>query len=263
MGIVFVCSAAFLCLLLLAAILYVRTVRSAAQSLYERYNRYARQVFSEHFVLQPDRVRPEYRTLHPWKALKLIRIAVEPCRSDRFRRIGIVDATLGFAGKMFTLCIQPDYGYNLPVFDLEVIIMGSRRIFVIEFIDAAGVSDDYKDLCYGRMRALKLRSPKLQELPVTRWYRDVVPDFSIHARAHSDQDEELFTLFQHYLDAYVDMAKHAPPASQEVRAQLRRGMVWYTDTLIEKGGPATDVFKMLLGTQGMKEYVRTVMFSID
>ena len=77
------------------------------------------------------------------------------------------------------------------------------------------------------------------------------------------RDDELFEIYQTFLEAYLDMAKNAQPLSPEMSVQVRAGMEKYVDTLLDKGGPAVDVFKKFLGPEKQREYVRTVMFGLD
>ena len=44
---------------------------------------------------------------------------------------------------------------------------------------------------------------------------------------------------------------------------MKEGLEKYVSTLLSQGGPAVDVFKKILGADGQKEYVRTVMFGLD
>jgi hypothetical protein len=82
-------------------------------------------------------------------------------------------------------------------------------------------------------------------------------------KADSSRDEELFKIYQTFLEVYLDMAKNAQPLSPELRDRVKAGIENYVDTLLEKGGPAVDVFKKFLGPEGQREYVRTVMFGLD
>ena len=40
-------------------------------------------------------------------------------------------------------------------------------------------------------------------------------------------------------------------------------METYVETLLDKGGPAVDVFEKFMGPEKQREYVRTVMFGLD
>ncbi len=59
------------------------------------------------------------------------------------------------------------------------------------------------------------------------------------------------------------MAKNAQVLPADQSDRVRAGMENYVDTLLDKGGPAVDVFKKFLGPEKQREYIRTVMFGLD
>lgn len=237
--------------------------RNEGDQLYEKYNSYTREVLAENFQLVPDPIKQEYQTIHPWKALKLIKIATETSEGGKLKRVDIVDSTLGLFMKMFTLLFQPNYNYNVPMFSVDIIFIGGTRIVAIEIIDPAGIKDSNITQHYQKMRAWKTEVDKLKPEPVTRWYKDIVTDFSIHTTVDRSRDDLLFEIYKAYLNIYIEMLKHAEPVSPDLSEEIQEGIEGYVATLIDKGGPAADVFKMLLGNERQKEYIRTVMFSVD
>ena len=59
------------------------------------------------------------------------------------------------------------------------------------------------------------------------------------------------------------MVRDAPEVPAETSRELRAGTERYVSTLLAEGGPAVDVFRRILGPEGQKEYVRSVMFGLD
>ncbi|MBP1722157.1 MAG: hypothetical protein H6Q45_769, partial [Deltaproteobacteria bacterium] len=51
--------------------------RSEGQRMYEKYDRYTEDVLAQSLPLAPYPIREEYRIVHPWKGLKLLRFAIE------------------------------------------------------------------------------------------------------------------------------------------------------------------------------------------
>ena len=238
--------------------------RSEGQRLYEKYDRYTRDTLAQTLPLTPYPIKAEYRVVHPWKALKLLKFSIEAWQSDRFKRINTLDASLMLFMKMYTLLILPNYNYNLPMLSVDIIFMGGGRVFVIELIDPAVIKDDNLEAGYAKMRALKPAEGTLEKMEVSmEWAKDAVRDVSIHSRADRTRDDLLFDLYTSYLNIYLDMARNAQPLSAEESGTVKSGMEWYVDTLIAQGGPAVNVFKTLLGPEKQKEYVRTVMFGLD
>jgi hypothetical protein len=244
---------------------FIMSARSEGEKLYQRYDSYAKQALADNFQLKPFTIKEEYRTLQPWKALRLMKFAIESQEGAPFKRVNTLDASLFLFMRMYTLLITPDYRYNLPMLSADIIFIGGgKRVFVIEIIDPAQIKDDNLETHYSKMRAWEPEIDKLEPMPVNmEWAKDIVTDFSIHARADRTRDEKLFELFKAYLDTYIAMAKNARPVTPEQSKKVADGMKGYVSALIAKGGPAVNVFKQLLGSEKQQEYVRSVMFGVD
>ena len=113
---------------------------------------------------------------------------------------------------------------------------------------------------------MRKRLPEIADLekgPERDWYKDYVTDFSIHAKADNSKDDLMFDIYKTYLNAYLEMAKHAEELTPEMSAKVKQGLEEYVSTLLSKGGPAVEVFEKMLGKEGQEEYVRTVMFGLE
>jgi len=250
-------------IVVLCIVVFVVKARMNANVQFSRYEDYSMQTLSKFSTLEPFDVKPEYRTIHPAKMLKLFKIEVSSYTADRLARVNSLDATMFVFMKMFTLMIRPDYNYNLPMLSVDFIFIGKERVFVIEVIDPAKIDDDNKRTHYDRMRVWQDTIQQYEQSPTPDWSKEFVTDFSIHIKSDESQDDELFEIYRTFLEAYLDMAKNTKPLTGESCDKLRAGMENYVDILLEKGGPAVDVFEKFLGPEKQREYVRTVMFGLD
>ncbi len=248
---------------LAAAGIYVFCAARESRRVHGRYDHYARELLEKHFQLVPGKIKEEYRTLTPLKALGLFKVAGTMSKGDKFAWINLSNATMGVFMKLHTFFFRPDPAYNLPMLSIDVIFMGRKRVFVIEIIDPAQISDETLEVHYNRMRLLKPSSEKIADMPVTRWYKDVVTGFSIHAKADRLDDDLLFETYKKYLDAYIAMVNDAGSISPEQTQKVTEATEWYVNTLINKGGPAVDMLSRLIGKEKMREYSRTVMFGLN
>lgn len=238
--------------------------RNEGERMYEKYDSYTRETLAKHYQLKSYPIKQEYQKVHPWKALKLLKILIESQEGERFKRVNTLDATIFLFMKMYTLLILPNYNYNLPMFSVDIIFIGGERVFVIEIIDPAQIKDENLETHYEKMRAWKPKVDSLEKSKVDMaWAENVVTDFSIHSRADRTNDELLFEIYKSYLDTYINMAKNAEPLVPGLSEKVQQGMEWYVTTLLAKGGPAVNLFKTLLGPEKQEEYVRTVMFGVD
>jgi len=260
----FFAIAGLIILAVLVATPLMMRARSEGERMHKKYDSYTQEVLAQNFQLQQHSVKPEFQTIHPWKALKLFKIAVHSQRGERLARVNSLDATMGLFMKMYTLLLRPNYNYNLPMLSVDFIFIGGRRIYVIEVIDPARIQDENIITHYAQMRARMPDVERFEEMEVNmEWCKDIVTDFSIHIKADREDDDLLFDIYKTYLSAYLSMAKKAAPLTPELSRQVQEGIEGYVSSLLAKGGPAVNVFNTLLGPEKQQEYVRTVMFGLD
>jgi hypothetical protein len=212
-------------------------------------------------MLKPYLVKEKYQRV---KSLPLMDISVSSSTGDRLARVNSLDATMMLFMKMYTLMIRPSYDYNLPVMSVDFIFLPfGKRIYVIEIIDPAKIDDGNKKTYYDKMRAEYAKVAALPSSGTRDWYKDFLTDFSIHSKAEKKDDAMLQEVYRAYLDDYLLMAQNAQKLPPETSLKMKEGLEKYISTLLSQGGPAVDVFKKILGDDGQKEYVRTVMFGLD
>jgi hypothetical protein len=251
-------------LLIVLAVIIASVLRGEGDRMYARYDSYARATLAKNFQLQPYPIKAEFQYIAPWKALKLFQFMVDSRQSDRLARINNIDATMFLCIRMYTLLLRPAYDYNLPMLSVDIIaIPGGKRVYVMELIDPARIDDANKNACYDKMRKLSAELKGFAPVGLRDWFKDFVADVSIHANAKAEDDDKLLAIFQGYLDAYIEMTKNAQKLDTEQSRKVRQGFDLYVTTLLEKGGPAVDVFKKLLGPEKQQEYIRTVMFGLE
>lgn len=232
---------------------------------FAKYDAYTKEVLAGYENLKPFEVKPEYKKLHPGKFpfMKLFKLGVTSEEGSRLKRVNSIDATMMLFMRMYTFLIRPDYKYNLPVLSVDFIFIGKKRVFVMEIIDPAKIEDENKNKYYAIMRKRLPEIADLEKGPERDWYKDYVTDFSIHAKADNSKDDLMFDIYKTYLNAYLEMAKHAQELTPEMSAKVKQGLEEYVSTLLSKGGPAVEVFEKMLGKEGQEEYVRTVMFGLE
>jgi hypothetical protein len=211
--------------------------------------------------LRPHPVSAQYQRV---RSFPLMDISVISRSGERLARVNSLDATMLLCMKMYTLMIRPDEAYNLPVLSVDFIFLPfGKRVYVIEVIDPARIGDANKQRHYARMRAIQAGLADLPTSGTRDWYRDYLTDFSIHSRAGRADDARLQASYQAWLAAYLAMLQDAQPVPDATRQALRAGTERYVSTLLAEGGPAVDVFRRILGPEGQRDYVRSVMFGLD
>ena len=248
-----------LALILIIAAIAVNT-RMDGEKQYAKYASVTSEALKA-FTLKPFQVKANYQHV---QSLPIMDISVSSSTGDRLARVNSLDATMMLCMKMYTLMIRPSYDYNLPVMSVDFIFMPfGKRIYVIEIIDPAKIDDANKKTCYEKMKAQYLKVASLPSSGTRDWYKNFLTDFSIHSKAEKKDDEVLLAVYKAYLDAYVAMVKNAQQLPPETSIIMKEGLEKYVSTLLSQGGPAVEVFKKILGPDGQKDYVRTVMFGLD
>ncbi len=174
-----------------------------------------------------------------------------------------LDVTMFYFMKMYTLMIRPDYAYNLPVLSIDFIFIGDTRVYVIEIIDPAKIDDPNKDRCYAEMRRWSPRVAHFKQSKVSDWFFSFITDFSIHVTADRNDDVVLFEIYKTYLNSYLDMVERAEKVTPDQSRKLEDGLELFVTTLLDKGGPAVNVFKAFMGPEKQRDYIRTVMFGLE
>jgi len=251
-------------ILILLIAVFMTVVRKDGEKMYEKYAQFSAGMLEKNFSLSPFPIKAEFQHVVFPKGLGLFDFLVTSFQSDRLSRINSLNATMFKMMKMYTLMIRPADGYNLPVLSVDFIFMPfGKRVFVIEVIDPARIEDANKNQYYAKMREAAGQVSGFEQSGVRDWYKQYIEDFSIHIKADKTNDELLFATYKTFLAAYIDMAKNAQQLQPQESERVKDGFEQYVSTLLAQGGPAVDVFKKILGPEGQKEYIRTVMFGLD
>jgi len=251
---------------ILAATPFVLRAKREGEKMVALYQKATEEVFKKEGVeIESVVVNPEFQIINPPRALKLIKMIPSRAKTEKLSTIISLDATVFGFMKMYTLLLAPRTGYNFPMLSFDVISIGKDRVFVLEVIDPAHVPADYIASAYEKMRTLKEKVKDLPDIPPDMpWAKKMTMNFSIHTRADHTKEEFFLDLYKEYLATYLEMVTNASQlADEEQSKKVREGIRTYVDTLLEKGGPAVNVFKFLLGPEKQQEFVRGIMFGIE
>jgi len=247
----------------LVAVPLLIKARSEGDRLFTQYESYTNTVLNQRFDLREFPVKPEYKKIHPAKFLKMMKYLVSSRQAERLARVNSLDVTMFYFMKMYTLMIRPDYAYNLPVLSIDFIFIGGTRVYVIEIIDPAKIDDPNKGRCYAEMRRWSPRVAEFKQSKVSDWFFNFITDFSIHVTADRNDDDVLFEIYTTYLNSYLDMVERAEKVTPDQSRKLQNGLELFVTTLLDKGGPAVNVFKTFMGPEKQRDYIKTVMFGLE
>jgi len=250
-------------IILVIAVLAAVKARNESDRLFTQYETYTNKVLDERFELKEFPIKQEYKKLHPVKLLKMLKFMFTSRQADKLARVNSMDATMFYFMKMYTMMIRPDYAYNLPVLSIDLIFIGGMRVCIVEIIDPAKIDDPNKERCYAEMKKWVPRTLEFKQVSMSDWFSNYVTVFSIHITAGREDDEVLFEIYKSYLNAYLDMAENAEKIGPEKSKKLEAGLDEFVTTLLDKGGPAVNVFDKFMSPEKKSEYIRTVMFGLE
>jgi hypothetical protein len=242
---------------------YVVTSREEGGKMLGAFQKYTRDIFrKENVELQTVTVKPEFQVISYGKPFTLIRMVPSRSLAEKISTITSTDATLFGFMRMYTLFMTPKDGYNFPLFSLVVLNMGAKRFFALEIIDPARISEEHITQAYEKMKKLKEEVKDLPDTPPgNSRAKEMTMDFSIHTKADNSREQFFLDLYDDYLSTYLKMVKNAPPLTDpEQNKKVQEGVKAYVNAVLEKGGPAVNVFKFLLSPEQKREVVKTVLF---
>ncbi|MBI4975938.1 MAG: hypothetical protein HZC28_00555 [Spirochaetes bacterium] len=193
----------------------------------------------------------------------LIDITVTSSRSERIKRCSVLDATMLSCIRMYSLVICPESIYNLPVLSADFIFLPfGKRVCVIEIIDPSPVTNANRRKYTAEMRNGYTALSAFKPSPTRAWYKKFLSDISVHCKATRRDDAVLADAYRSYIVSYAAMIEHAAAVPAAEAMKSRTGIEDYVTALLQNGGPAVDVFKTILGPDGQRQFVRTVMFAL-
>ena len=185
------------------------------------------------------------------RALGLIKIDGEVFSSEKFSRIVLMKVSLPFYFSASSTFILPIPEFGLPLFDAETILMGKKRIIMVD-IQGRGRSAMLDDSpMYDRLIKIRDRYPSLLEKKVTQLgeIQSVFSRAACQGKITEEKDEQTLNLFREYLEVFLEMAENAIPLSGDALEQAKNGSEEYLKTVLDHD-PGVKTYKILFGKKG-------------
>jgi hypothetical protein len=201
----------------------------------------AREEVTKQFSLNPVSLKyplPERAK----RTLGLIKIDGEVFSSEKFSRVVLMRVTLPFYLSATSTFLLPRVELGLPLFDAETVIMGKKRIVMVD-VQARGGNPGYDDdaLC-DRLIAIRERYPTLLEKRVTQ-LGEIQNEFSRAAC-----QVKAVSLFREYLSVFLEMVENAAPLNGDALDHARQISEAYLSSVLVHD-PGVKTYKMLFGKE--------------
>ena len=164
----------------------------------------------------------------------------------------LMEAT-GFFGwmNMTTLVVAPTE-IDLPLCSMEFIRAMGKVKFLGELYETRIIPCPLEELRKTALRYEGLKSYR----PKPAWYDSLRVEECIFKEGKKAQQEQFAHAAKDFLSAYLS----TPAAVVEDLEEKRKKTSAYVEGLLEKGGPAVNVFKKSLGEEKTADFLRKIMF---
>lgn len=182
------------------------------------------------------------------RTLGLIKIDGEVFSSEKFSRVVLMRVTLPFYLSATSTFLHPRVELGLPLFDAETVVMGKKRIVMVD-VQARGGNPGYDDsaLC-DRLITIRERYPSLLENKVTQLgeIQNVFSRAACQVKITEDRDDQALSLFREYLGVFLEMVEKTTPLSGDDLEHAHRISEDYVSTVLDHD-PGVKTYKMLFG----------------
>jgi len=215
-----------------------------------------------HFTLHEEAIPQCFRTLRPWRTLKLIQVTTRVYDADGRARLTTLSLRALGLVRVATLLIRPADAYALPLLSLDLVCAGPVRLVAIELIAPTAAQRAVAELDAAHLRPWLDRLAALRRRPPTEWERPFLLDSSVSGATDWRQDQRLLSALDGYLCVYLALLARAHPVSRVEAHALREGLATYVERLLTLGGPAVESFKPVVGAARHHAFVEGVMFGL-
>ena len=187
----------------------------------------------------------------PIRTLGLVKFDGEVFSAEKFSRVVLMRAKLPFYFAASSTFLRPRMELGLPFFDAEVVIMGKKRIFMVD-IQGTGKSPGYDDSALSeRLIKIRERYPALLEktIKIKGKIQSVFSQAACQVKITEEQDEQALSIFREYFEVFLEMVEKAPPLSGDALDRARQAFEEYSKTVVDHD-PGVKVFKMFFGKEG-------------
>jgi len=173
--------------------------------------------------------------VRPGRMLRLIRLDAQAFTAERLTRAVFLQISLPLFVKVFSTFIFPKIEYDLPVFTCETIVMGGKRVFVLDAHPGGGGGEQRHDTFYDRLVEIRTRYPELMHFQkaAPSGMASLQSPAAVRVTVPRDHDPLVTGIFTHYFAAYLDLVNTVAPVSGLARAKLQSSFEAYLKTVVD------------------------------
>jgi hypothetical protein len=177
-----------------------------------------------------------------------VKVDGEAFSSEKLSRAVMFRLSLPVYMAVRSFFIRPRMEYDLPVFSCETVLMGKKRMFMVD-IHRTGESAGHDDSAlFDRLIAIRAKYPDLLKAQKTIGgaIQSVFSRAICQVRINQELDEQALSIFKEYLGVFMELVEQARPLAGEELERANRAFEAYLRTVIDHD-PGVKGYKVLFG----------------
>ncbi len=173
--------------------------------------------------------------VRPRRMLGLIKFDGRVFYSEKLTRAVFLQITPPVFMQVFSTFISPKVEYDLPVFTCEAVVLGKKRILVIDAHASGAGGEKHYDPFYDSLLEIRQRYPELMKFQkaASSGIAALQSRAAVRVTIPRELDDQANAVFMDYFAAYLNLINAAEPASGIARAKLQASFDEYLKTVID------------------------------
>lgn len=174
--------------------------------------------------------------VRPKRMLGLIRFDGQVYSSEKITRAVFMQIKMPAFMKVYSTFIFPKVEYDLPVFTCETVIMGKKRVFVVDAHPSGAGSEKKYDVFFDRLMKIRKQYPELLlcHKASKQGISSLQSDAAMRLKITRELDGQAASLFSEYFQTYLKLINAAEPADGLVRVKLQTAFGKYLETVVDQ-----------------------------
>ncbi len=173
--------------------------------------------------------------VRPGRMLGLIKFDGQVFSSAKITRAVFLQITPPVFMQVFSTFISPRIEYDLPVFTCEAVILGKKRVLVIDAHASGAGAEQRHDTFCERLVDIRARYPELLRFQkkASSGIASLQSPAAVRVTIPRELDEQACSIFVDYFAAYLELVNAAEAVSGIARAKLQASFDEYLKTVID------------------------------
>lgn len=173
--------------------------------------------------------------VRPARMLGLIKFNGQVFSAEKLTRAVFLHIKPPVFMQVFSTFISPNIEYDLPVFTCEAVVLGKKRVLVIDAHPGGAGGEKRYDRFYDSLLQIRERYPELLRFrkTATSGIASLQSPAAIRVTIPRELDDQANAVFADYFAAYLDLVRAAEPVSGIARAKLQASFDAYLKTVVD------------------------------